>query len=143
MRLGGPAERKARHRVKLELPVRELDQHVAGAHAIFRRRRHEILKSRTGQHERTVIGQRANIERRHQSTRPAIEREQAAPLQNGQAFLESLQANGVVDDIDAAFDCPVGLRCTHRRAIWDYHPNVRSDFRIQIKGSQPPIPAYA
>jgi len=34
-------------------------------------------------------------------------------------------------------------RCTHHRAIWDYHPNVRSGFRIQIKGSQPPIPAYA
>jgi len=32
-------------------------------------------------------------------------------------------------------------RCTHHRAIWDYHPNVRSGFRIQIKGAHPPIAA--
>jgi taurine dioxygenase len=29
-------------------------------------------------------------------------------------------------------------RCTHHRAIWDYYPNVRSGFRIQIKGNAPP-----
>ena len=29
-------------------------------------------------------------------------------------------------------------RCTQHRAIWDYWPNVRSGYRIQIKGSQPP-----
>ncbi len=34
-------------------------------------------------------------------------------------------------------------RCTHHRAIWDYYPNVRSGFRIQIKGTSGPIPAYA
>jgi len=32
-------------------------------------------------------------------------------------------------------------RCTHHKAIWDYYPNVRSGFRIQIKGSTPPIAA--
>lgn len=32
-------------------------------------------------------------------------------------------------------------RCAHHRAIWDYYPNVRSGFRIQIKGTKPPIPA--
>jgi taurine dioxygenase len=32
-------------------------------------------------------------------------------------------------------------RCTHHKAIWDYWPHVRSGFRIQIKGSQPPIAA--
>ena len=32
-------------------------------------------------------------------------------------------------------------RCTHHKAIWDYYPNVRSGFRIQIKGTQPPIAA--
>ena len=26
-------------------------------------------------------------------------------------------------------------RCTHHRALWDYYPNTRSGFRIQIKGS--------
>lgn len=33
-------------------------------------------------------------------------------------------------------------RCTHHRAIWDYYPNVRSGFRIQIKGVTAPVPAY-
>lgn len=32
-------------------------------------------------------------------------------------------------------------RCAHHRAIWDYWPNVRSGFRIQIQGMEPPIPA--
>jgi taurine dioxygenase len=26
-------------------------------------------------------------------------------------------------------------RCTHHRALWDYYPNVRSGFRIQIEGA--------
>ncbi len=32
-------------------------------------------------------------------------------------------------------------RCTQHQAIWDYWPNVRSGYRIQVKGSAPPIPA--
>ena len=32
-------------------------------------------------------------------------------------------------------------RCAQHRAIWDYWPNVRSGVRVQIKGTQPPIPA--
>jgi taurine dioxygenase len=32
-------------------------------------------------------------------------------------------------------------RCTQHRAIWDYWPHVRSGYRIQIKGTQPPVPA--
>ncbi len=32
-------------------------------------------------------------------------------------------------------------RCAHHRAIWDYWPNVRSGFRIQIKGTGAPLPA--
>jgi taurine dioxygenase len=32
-------------------------------------------------------------------------------------------------------------RCTQHKAIWDYWPNVRSGYRIQIKGTQPPVPA--
>ena len=32
-------------------------------------------------------------------------------------------------------------RCTQHRAIWDYWPNVRSGYRVQIKGTQPPLPA--
>lgn len=32
-------------------------------------------------------------------------------------------------------------RCAHHRAIWDYYPHVRSGYRIQIKGSAPPLPA--
>jgi taurine dioxygenase len=32
-------------------------------------------------------------------------------------------------------------RCAHHRAIWDYHPHTRSGYRIQIKGTAPPIPA--
>ncbi len=32
-------------------------------------------------------------------------------------------------------------RCTHHRAVWDYWPNVRSGYRIQICGKAPPIPA--
>jgi taurine dioxygenase len=31
-------------------------------------------------------------------------------------------------------------RCAHHRAIWDYWPNTRSGFRIQIRGTEPPIP---
>ena len=29
-------------------------------------------------------------------------------------------------------------RCTQHRAIWDYWPNVRSGYRIQIRGTEPP-----
>jgi len=29
-------------------------------------------------------------------------------------------------------------RTTHHRALWDYYPNVRSGFRVQIEGTQPP-----
>jgi taurine dioxygenase len=32
-------------------------------------------------------------------------------------------------------------RCTQHKAIWDYYPNVRSGYRIQIKGSAPPLAA--
>jgi len=32
-------------------------------------------------------------------------------------------------------------RCAQHRAIWDYWPNVRSGVRVQIKGTEPPIPA--
>ena len=32
-------------------------------------------------------------------------------------------------------------RCTQHRAIWDYWPNVRSGYRIQIKGTQAPVAA--
>jgi taurine dioxygenase len=31
-------------------------------------------------------------------------------------------------------------RCTHHRAIWDYYPQTRSGYRIQVKGTGPPIP---
>jgi taurine dioxygenase len=34
-------------------------------------------------------------------------------------------------------------RCTQHKAIWDYYPNVRSGFRVQIQGAVPPIPAAA
>jgi taurine dioxygenase len=30
-------------------------------------------------------------------------------------------------------------RCTHHKAIWDYWPNVRSGFRVQIEGTAPPV----
>jgi alpha-ketoglutarate-dependent taurine dioxygenase len=30
-------------------------------------------------------------------------------------------------------------RCTQHLAIWDYFPNVRSGFRVQIKGANPPF----
>ncbi|PZP25854.1 TauD/TfdA dioxygenase family protein [Pseudomonas kuykendallii] len=32
-------------------------------------------------------------------------------------------------------------RCTQHKAIWDYYPNVRSGYRIQIKGSSGPLMA--
>jgi taurine dioxygenase len=32
-------------------------------------------------------------------------------------------------------------RCTHHKAIWDYWPHTRSGYRIQIKGSAPPMAA--
>lgn len=32
-------------------------------------------------------------------------------------------------------------RCAHHRAIWDYHPHTRSGYRIQIRGTAPPLPA--
>jgi taurine dioxygenase len=34
-------------------------------------------------------------------------------------------------------------RCTQHRAIWDYWPHVRSGYRVQIKGTQPPVAASA
>lgn len=34
-------------------------------------------------------------------------------------------------------------RCTQHKAIWDYFPHVRSGFRVQIKGTQPPLAAAA
>lgn len=30
-------------------------------------------------------------------------------------------------------------RCTHHKAIWDYWPNVRSGFRVQVEGSAAPV----
>jgi taurine dioxygenase len=30
-------------------------------------------------------------------------------------------------------------RCTHHKAVWDYWPNVRSGFRVQVEGTAPPI----
>ena len=32
-------------------------------------------------------------------------------------------------------------RCCHHKAIWDYWPNVRSGFRVQIEGEGPPVAA--
>lgn len=32
-------------------------------------------------------------------------------------------------------------RCAQHKAIWDYWPNVRSGFRVQIEGVEAPIPA--
>lgn len=34
-------------------------------------------------------------------------------------------------------------RCVHHHAIFDYWPNVRSGFRVQIEGTEPPRPAEA
>jgi taurine dioxygenase len=31
-------------------------------------------------------------------------------------------------------------RCAQHKALWDYWPNVRSGFRVQIEGVQAPIP---
>lgn len=31
-------------------------------------------------------------------------------------------------------------RCTHHRALWDYYPNIRSGFRIQIEGTGQVMP---
>ena len=30
-------------------------------------------------------------------------------------------------------------RCVQHQAIWDYWPNVRSGFRVQIEGTAPPV----
>jgi taurine dioxygenase len=30
-------------------------------------------------------------------------------------------------------------RCTHHKAIWDYWPNVRSGYRVQVEGTAPPL----
>jgi taurine dioxygenase len=30
-------------------------------------------------------------------------------------------------------------RCTHHKAVWDYWPNVRSGYRVQVEGTQAPI----
>ena len=30
-------------------------------------------------------------------------------------------------------------RCAHHKAIWDYWPNVRSGFRVQVEGTAPPV----
>ena len=32
-------------------------------------------------------------------------------------------------------------RCTQHLAVWDYFPQVRSGYRVQIEGTRPPIPA--
>lgn len=31
-------------------------------------------------------------------------------------------------------------RCAQHKAIWDYWPGVRSGFRVQVEGTQPPLP---
>lgn len=31
-------------------------------------------------------------------------------------------------------------RCTHHRALWDYYPNIRSGYRIQIEGTETVVP---
>ena len=31
-------------------------------------------------------------------------------------------------------------RCAQHKALWDYWPNVRSGFRVQIEGVQAPLP---
>jgi taurine dioxygenase len=30
-------------------------------------------------------------------------------------------------------------RCCHHKAIWDYWPNVRSGYRVQVEGTAPPV----
>jgi taurine dioxygenase len=30
-------------------------------------------------------------------------------------------------------------RCTHHKAVWDYWPNVRSGYRVQVEGTEAPI----
>ena len=30
-------------------------------------------------------------------------------------------------------------RCTHHKAVWDYWPNVRSGYRVQVEGTEPPM----
>ena len=30
-------------------------------------------------------------------------------------------------------------RCAHHKAIWDYWPNVRSGYRVQVEGTAPPV----
>jgi taurine dioxygenase len=30
-------------------------------------------------------------------------------------------------------------RCTHHKAVWDYWPNVRSGYRVQVEGTEPPV----
>ena len=32
-------------------------------------------------------------------------------------------------------------RCTQHLAIWDYYPNVRSGYRVQVEADRPPIAA--
>lgn len=32
-------------------------------------------------------------------------------------------------------------RCTHHKAIWDYWPNIRSGYRVQVEGSAAPVAA--
>jgi taurine dioxygenase len=32
-------------------------------------------------------------------------------------------------------------RCTQHLAVWDYFPQVRNGYRVQIEGTEPPIPA--
>lgn len=69
------------------------------------------------------------------------------PLEEGRALITFLDGHCAHPDFQCRFRWrPHSIafwdnRYTHHRALWDYYPNVRSGFRVQIQGTSPPIPA--
>jgi taurine dioxygenase len=70
------------------------------------------------------------------------------PAEESAAILAFLYDHCAKPDFQVRFQwqphsiCFWDNRCAHHKAIWDYFPHTRSGFRVQIQGSQPPIPAY-
>jgi taurine dioxygenase len=69
------------------------------------------------------------------------------PEEESEAILKFLYEHMVKPDFQVRFqwrEHSIAFwdnRCTQHKAIWDYYPNVRSGYRIQIKGSAGPLAA--
>lgn len=70
------------------------------------------------------------------------------PEDESAAILEFLYQHCAKPDWQVRFQwrphsiCFWDNRCTHHKAVWDYWPHTRSGFRVQIQGTEAPIPSF-